>query len=180
MAKINMTGQTQSIVQLDPGKYVSEIVGWEFGFSSNGNEMLTIVHECCKSKSGGGPKGRIYDRLVFTASAAWKIEQFIECFAASAGMNVKIGDDVEIDEAVMARMFLNAKGGVVVSNEEYDGKPRNRIESFIPSKDCGVFPKGDTPRVLTRSQRDAAPAPASIPSMVSAPSEFDDDDDIPF
>ena len=72
MAKVNMTGQTQAIVQLDPGKYIAEIVGWEFGFSSNGNEMLTVVIECCKNQAGTGAKGRIYDRLVFTSNAAWE------------------------------------------------------------------------------------------------------------
>ena len=88
MAKVNMTGQTQAIVQLDPGKYIAEIVGWEFGFSSNGNEMLTVVIECCKNQAGTEAKGRIYDRLVFTSNAAWKIEQFVECFAAS-GAEIK-------------------------------------------------------------------------------------------
>ncbi len=176
MAKVNMTGQTQAIVQLDPGKYIAEIVGWEFGFSSNGNEMLTVVIECCKNQAGTGAKGRIYDRLVFTSNAAWKIEQFVECFAASGGMVVNVGDDVEIDDSVMASTFLNSKGGVSVIQETYDGKSRAVIDTYVPSKDAGVFAKGHTPRVLTRSQKDAAPAQDAQVEQ----SQVVVEDDIPF
>lgn len=175
-----MTGQTQAIVQLDPGKYIAEIVGWEFGFSSNGNEMLTVVLECCKNKEGTGPKGRIYDRLVFTANAAWKIEQFIECFAASGGMSVKIGDEVEITDSVMQKTFLNAKGGVAVKQETYDGNVRAAIDTYVPSQDAGVFNKGNTPRVLTRGQKDAAPAAEYYPDKPEPAVATSEDDNIPF
>ena len=90
-------------------------------------------------------------------------------------MVVNVGDDVEIDDSVMASAFLNSKGGVSVIQETYDGKSRAVIDTYVPSKDAGVFAKGHTPRVLTRSQKDAAPA-QDTPEQAQVVVE----DDIPF
>jgi len=89
---------------------------------------------------------------------------------------VNVGDDVEIDDSVMASTFLNSKGGVSVIQETYDGKSRAVIDTYVPSKDAGVFAKGHTPRVLTRSQKDAAPAQDAQVEQ----SQVVVEDDIPF
>ena len=180
MPKVKMTGQGGAVASLvEPGNYLGEITGYEFGFSSKGNEMLTLIIDVTKSKEGKGSRGRIYDRLVFSEAALWKVEQFIECFGASAGLSTGVGQEVDISEGTMPT-FLNARGGVSVVTGSWDGKDRSEIDSFLPSKEVGVYPKGDMERVLTRQQRDAAgSSPASSPGAAMHVQD-DPEDDIPF
>ena len=88
--------------------------------SSNNNEMIELWLRL--------PKGGLaIDNLVFTDSSSWKIDQF----RISIGETVLPDEQVEINPSDL----IGAEGVAHIIVEEYQGKKRNKVGSYLEPDD---------------------------------------------
>ena len=134
---------------LEPGDYQVEVIDAIETVSKGGHEMIEL-----KLRTSAG--SYLYDFLVFIPNAFWKIDSF----RAATGEEVTPEDDVEI----IADDLIGRTGTVRLIVEEYNGKKRNKVASWLTRK-AGRLPAKST----------AAAKPAAQPQ-----SQSDEDDNIPF
>jgi Protein of unknown function (DUF669) len=88
--------------------------------SSNGNPMielqLLIEHN--------GVKARVFDQLVFTKNATWKIDHF----RASIGETLIKGQEVTLE----AEDCVDRRGCCHLFVDEYQGRKRNKVHDYLP------------------------------------------------
>ena len=117
---------------VEAGDYTIEILGAEESISQkNRNEMIEL-------KLKVEPSGAIvYDNLVFTSSAFWKID----AFRAATGETVTPDEDVEI----IADDLIGRTGRARLIVEEYNGKKRNKVAAWLvpTSQSSSAEKKGD-------------------------------------
>jgi hypothetical protein len=103
---------------VEAGDYTVEILGAEESISQKShNEMIEL-------KLKVEPSGAIlYDNLVFTANAFWKID----AFRAATGEKVTPDEDVEI----IADDLIGRTGRARLIVEEYNGKKRNKVAAWL-------------------------------------------------
>ena len=112
------------------GDYLVRVTGAALARAKSGNNMieLKLIVE--------GPEHvgtTLIERLVFTPSVFWKIDQF----RAATGDKIVEGEDVNVD----AQFCVGRKGWVSVITEEYNGKPQNKVDSWLDPKsikDAGI------------------------------------------
>jgi hypothetical protein len=114
---------SEGITKLEPGEYTFTIDKAEEGISkAGGNPMMKL--ECSEVTSGA----RIFDNLVFTEKAAWKIDMLLK----SIGYDLQKGQEVELyPEHLIGKRFR----GVVEMEKQPDGKEFARITRIIPKKE---------------------------------------------
>lgn len=143
---------------LVPGVYPFCIIEVKEKTTKNGNAMIALTLECTEEKSGRNV--RVYDNLVFTDSALFRVVQILRAI----GKDIKEGDDVDLDP-----WDLDGKFGMVNIGVQPDyndaSKLRNCVKFYIDS-----VGKGST---------------ASLPAQVKAaqrpqPAVDNLDDEIPF
>lgn len=103
-----------------PGEYACEIINAEEGKAQSGNPIITL-----KLRLENG--ALLYERLVFTPAAYWKIDSF----------RAAIGDTVQPDEEVNieADELVGRTGRIRVVNETYEGRLRNKVAAWLaPAK----------------------------------------------
>jgi hypothetical protein len=102
---------------VEPGDYTVEVLNAEESVSKQGNELIEL-------KLKVEPSGAIlYDNLVFTANAFWKID----AFRASTGETVTPDEDVEI----IADDLIGRTGRARLTVEEYNGRKRNKVAAWL-------------------------------------------------
>lgn len=114
---------------VEPGDYTVEVLNAEESVSKQGNELIEL-------KLKVEPSGAIlYDNLVFTANAFWKID----AFRASTGETVTPDEDVEI----IADDLIGRTGRARLTVEEYNGRKRNKIAAWLLPAAQGKGGKSD-------------------------------------
>lgn len=102
---------------VEPGDYTVEVLNAEESVSKQGNELIEL-------KLKVEPSGAIlYDNLVFTANAFWKID----AFRASTGETVTPDEDVEI----IADDLIGRTGRARLTVDEYNGRKRNKVAAWL-------------------------------------------------
>jgi hypothetical protein len=112
---------------VEPGEYTVEIVSASESMSARGHVMIEM-----KLRTEAG--SHLYDFLVFTPTAFWKID----LFRAAIGDQVVEGEDTEVNPD----MLIGRTGRVRLGTEEYKGRTRNRVEAWIaplPGAQPGTF-----------------------------------------
>lgn len=107
---------------LEGGDYKATITSVEPCLAkSSGNEMLKLTLEI-------EPHGvTVYDNLVFSAKAAWRIDTFLK----SIGMAPKKGEKIDFNEAFCERL-VGKSGEVTLSVDEYEpGKKSNKVTAWL-------------------------------------------------
>lgn len=103
---------------VEPGDYTLEVLNAEESVSKQGNELIEL-------KLKVEPSGAIlYDNLVFTENAFWKIDAF------RAATGEVITPDEEVD--VIADDLIGRKGRARLMVEEYNGRKRNKVAAWLP------------------------------------------------
>ena len=113
---------------VEPGDYTVEVVGAEESIAQRThNEQIEL-------KLSVEPSGAIiYDYLVFTPNAFWKID----AFRAATGEKVTPDEDVEI----VADDLIGRKGRARLFIEEHNGKKRNKVAAWlVPAPKAGASP----------------------------------------
>jgi hypothetical protein len=108
-----MTGNSGPI--LKPGEYPFEIVNAEEARSKNGNDMIELTLRIGESK--------VYDNLVFTDRAFWKIDQFLRSIAQHPGEGKSF--DVLADDLVGHKGMCKVGMGKTAKGNE-----RNEIDAY--------------------------------------------------
>ena len=134
---------------VEAGDHEVEVVDAIEATSRSNHEMIEL-----KLRTSAG--SYLYDFLVFTPSAYWKID----AFRAATGESVTPEQDVEIT----ADGLVGRSGRARLVVEEYNGRKRNKVAAWI--QPCGG-------RQAAHQAHAARPA-----SRTKAPR--DDHDDIPF
>jgi len=108
---------------IEPGDYTVTVINAEETIAKSGNDMIDL-------KLRVEPCGVIlYDCLVFTPSAFWKID----VFRAATGETVRPDEEVEI----MADELIGRTGRVRLVVEEYKGRKRNKVAAWLlPVRDA--------------------------------------------
>lgn len=116
--RIDMEGVESGGRAISDGWAAARIVESELTESeSSGNEMFKVVMECTRGKE----KAKVWDNLVLTQSALWKIKSLLE----AAGVEVPEGEmDVSADD------LLDLEFDVEIVNELYEGRDRPRVAAF--------------------------------------------------
>ena len=111
------------------GQYVVAFIDAEETTSQNGNPMIVADVEILR----GDQKSRsLRDYLVFTEGAKWKLAQVL----------VAIGREIPEQEFELSPSDLIGKTcGVVTIEEEYNGKPKAKIDRYFPLDEEVEAPK---------------------------------------
>jgi len=149
-----------------PGIYNIEVASATEKTSQSGNAMIKLVCTILLPDGSEGPE--VWDHLVFTAKASWKIDQFL----ASIGRAVIPGEDVEIE----ALDIVGAKGVALIGEEPGATNPDHKfncLERWVFGDERKKFMAAK----LAGSVRvpEKAQAPTGIVSAIDPDSE-----DIPF
>jgi hypothetical protein len=159
----------------EPGEYHVRVEGFKWGIArGTGNPLLTLQ---LRTDSGA----MVFDNLVFTETAFWKIGAAIAAFLPSKGKEVPpTGADVDINNDWVEENLKDADGWVRISKGTTPtGKPRNEVEFYIPYEDKE---KGEQPAQVTTTKPTPAATPTSaMPAKQRAKKQVEEDDDeIPF
>jgi len=112
------------VYYVEPGVYKMEVASAADKTSQNGNAMIKLVCKILMPDGSAGPE--VWDHLVFTAKAAWKIDQFL----ASIGRATIPGEDIDVD----AINLIGATGVALIGEEPGQTNPDhkfNTIERWI-------------------------------------------------
>ena len=146
------------VYYVEPGVYKMEVASAADKTSQNGNAMIKLV---CKIQMPDGSAGpEVWDHLVFTAKAAWKIDQFL----ASIGRATIPGEDIDVD----AINLIGAVGVALIGEEPWQTNPDhkfNTIERWIFGDEREGFLGGKSKPVAKKQ------------AVVTA---VEDNDEIPF
>tara|TARA_Y100001973_G_C5204076_1_gene340080 strand:- start:3509 stop:3949 length:441 start_codon:yes stop_codon:yes gene_type:complete len=106
---------------LEKGEYELRIKDYEFRTSKAGNEIINLMFEEKESKK------YIWDNLVFTPKAQWKIKQFL------GAIEKEVGKSANMDESFM-NDIVGEHLWVEVGTDSYGGKTKNTIEKYLSGK----------------------------------------------
>jgi len=143
-----------------PGTYAVEIVKAIEKTSQNGNPMISLT---CEIQLGNGKIGpTVWDNLVFTPKAAWKIDQVL----ASIGRAVVPGEETNVE----ADQLVGAEGVAIIGEEPGAKNPSDKFNCI----ERWIF--GDERNEWLRTNRAKA-----MQAKVASPVKVDkEDQDIPF
>jgi hypothetical protein len=101
--------------------------------------------------TNGGEKGPlVFDNLVFTTNAFWKIDQFRE----STGEKLIPGQQVVFN----ADDCLDRKGHVILTVDTYQGRSRNKVAEYIVPPKSATQSSPATTKQVTKPAPDGEPA----------------------
>jgi hypothetical protein len=121
---------------------------------SSGNDMIELQ---LLIKGSDGEEVRIFDNLVFTERAFWKIDAFRLC----TGDKLVKGQSVDF----AAEDCIDRAGKAYVVVEKYEGRERNKVKEYLDPDAI------DVPAPKQPVQKPSQPAPASA----RKPSPADDE-----
>ena len=98
------------------GDYLVEVIDATETVSKSGHEMIEL-----NLRTGAG--SYLYDFLVFTPSAFWKID----AFRAATGEIVSADESVEI----IADDLIGRRARARLSVEEFNGRKRNKVAAWL-------------------------------------------------
>jgi hypothetical protein len=101
------------------GQYEVHVINATSRISRNGNEMVVL------KLSVDAGRGTIFDHLVFTEEADWRIASFL----TAVGIELGQGDDID------PALFVGRRARALVKVDTFDGRLQNKIEKWLPPTD---------------------------------------------
>jgi hypothetical protein len=108
---------------LPDGDYMFTVTEASLKTTKNGDEMITVTLEIM----WGDDSYLIWENLVFTKKAQWKVLQFMICL----GEHYLDGEKVDVEPTDL----IGREGKAAVITEEYDGKKKNKVANFLEPDD---------------------------------------------
>ena len=109
---------------VEAGEYNLIIANAEEALSSNSNEMIKIKLRVTQPHFDGDEGPVVFDNLVFTERAFWKIDQFLKAIGEHPGE----GREVSVDPDDLIGKMCKAKLSVGQTSQ---GKPCNDLDHYI-------------------------------------------------
>lgn len=106
---------------VEPGEYELRVIDARESQSQAGNDMIELTHRIMLPDGTEGPK--VYDRLVFTEKAMWRVDQFV----AACGKHPGEGQQFDLYPSLMFGWTCRAKLKV----DTYNDKRRNQVEEYL-------------------------------------------------
>ena len=106
---------------VEPGIYRVEVKNAVEKVSQNGNAMIKLICKVLLKDDIEGPE--VWDHLVFTAKASWKIDQFL----ASIGQAVVPGEEVNVE----ADDLVGVVGVAEIGEEEGTNNPDQKFNCIV-------------------------------------------------
>lgn len=106
---------------VEAGTYKLRVIEAQEDTSKAGNEIIKLKLRVIMDDGSDGPA--LFDYLVFSESAGWKIDQFL----SACGQHPGEGKEVELDADAMIGWECEAE----LTVESYDGKKSNKVQSYI-------------------------------------------------
>jgi hypothetical protein len=141
------------------GEYLIKVIDADEGISQAGNEMIKPVFRVIFEDGTEGPK--VYENLVFSEKTKWRVDQFV----AACGKHPGKGVQFDLFPSMIFGWTCRAK----LKIETYNGKDRNKVESFIIAD--VQAPDAVVPRPSAQAKTVQANAGAAT---------ADDEDQVPF
>jgi hypothetical protein len=144
-----MPTYTQGLdITLPEGTYDFVVADANDKQSQSGNDMIELQ---LIIKGPDGQESKIFDNLVFSPKAFWKIDMFRVC----TGDKLVAGQSVEFN----AEDCLDRTGKCYVIVDKYEGRERNRVKEYL---DRDAIDKPAVPQ-QTVSARKPQPADDELP-----------------
>jgi hypothetical protein len=109
--------------------------------STNGNPMIELQ---LVIKNGSKAIGRVYDHLVFTDNATWKIDDF----RRATGEKLTPGQKVNFE----ADDCISRKGRCTLTVDNYQGRMKNKVEAYLDLEDASAEASKDSQQTPTASR----------------------------
>lgn len=106
---------------VEPGEHTLRVVEAKEDTSKGGNDMIKLTLQVVRKDGSKGPK--LFDYLVFTAAAFWKVDQFLKAAERHPGA----GEEINIDADDLIGIEVEAE----LKIEEHEGKKSNKVESYL-------------------------------------------------
>jgi len=122
MAFTYKSGSAQNQTYFVPaGTYTVRVIEAKEDTSKKGNDMIRLKLRVVLNNGHDGPA--LYDYLVVSETAGWKIDQFLSAMGQHPGEDA----DVILD----ADEMVGWEGEAELSVEEYNGKKSNKVAEYI-------------------------------------------------
>ena len=126
-----ISGQASKRTELHKeGNYLAVVIGAEEKTSAKGSEMIELKIEVVGPDIDEGTGAILFDYLVFTEAAFFKIDQF----RAACGETIVKGASVDIE----ADDLIGKSVEVRLVAEEYKGVKRNKVGAYLAAE-AGPF-----------------------------------------
>lgn len=169
LLKAENDGSQSGIWQpLNPGFYAAEVIESKEVAKEGKTPYLKIT----LAVQNGNSINNVYDNIILSQRAVWKIEQFLH----ASGQDIKRGDNIVID----ANIVMHKKMGVQIVNEYVDGRRYTRVRRYIRVDDMpmqGAIPKTEYAKWHLTEDGEVEKSPAKNNKSLAM---MDDWDDIPF
>lgn len=109
------------------GIYDFAVIGAADKVAASGNDMIELKLEIIGPDIEEGKGAIVYENLVFTEAAFFKIDQFL----ASVGEEIQEGKEVTIESSDL----VGRSGRCSLIVETYKGRTRNKVAKFIAADD---------------------------------------------
>lgn len=109
---------------LEIGEYECIISKVETAESSNGNQMLKVTLTVRDDVSQEGGKRKIFDNIVFTEKAMFKVNQFANAVGIEGAGN--------LDEFASQALYKPVR--IKNKHEEYNGKTNDKVAFYNPAQ----------------------------------------------
>lgn len=113
--------KVESYTRCSEGQHTAKIVEVQENTTQAGDDMLTMVFEVIKGDSKGA---KVFDNFVLTDKALWKLKQLLQV------VGVKCDGKIALDLDKLVGKVCD----IAVYHEEYNGKPKARIDEYIALK----------------------------------------------
>lgn len=111
---------------LAPGTYEVAVADAKETESQAGNPMLELRLRLVNKDGTLGQS--VWDRLVLTPKAAWRIDNFLH----AAGRHPGAGKEIDIEPEDLIGLTVTAE----IEVEEYKGEKKNRVARYVSSGDA--------------------------------------------
>ena len=123
MAFTYKSGSPQaSAFHVEPGTYRLRVLEAKEDTSKGGNDMIKLKLRVIKEDGSDGPA--LFDYLVMSENAGWKIDQFL----SACGQHPGEGIEAVLDVDAMIGWECEAE----LSVETYQGKKSNKVAGYCP------------------------------------------------
>ncbi len=139
---------------IDECDAVVEVIDFDFKVAKDtGTDFIAL--KLREIKSGV----LLYDNLVFSANSEWRVETFLKAI----GFTPQLGQRVDFTKEFCQKHVVRARAWAHLIVDEYKGKKRNEVSTWITDKPIPEKGKPETAKAATPPKSDFDDVAATFP-----------------